>query len=136
MVSGTIYGNTAIYLCERGYRLEGNSRIQCTETGWSGPVPSCEIVGRCIQTCFHLSSYHGVQRRMISVVNFSCIFEIITFYFVVAICDLVHDVETIFHLSYMLTASGDMSDAREIHGHHSYFRKDFKMLLTFKEGHT
>ena len=25
---------------------------------------------------------------------------------VVAICDLVHDVETIFHLSYVLTASG------------------------------
>ena len=24
----------------------------------------------------------------------------------------------------------------EFHGHHSYFRKDFKMLLTFKEGHT
>ena len=37
--------------------------------------------------------------------------------FVVAICDLVHDVETIFHLSYLLTASGfffeNMSDARE-----------------------
>ena len=28
------------------------------------------------------------------------------FCFVVAICDLVHDVETIFHLSYVLTSSG------------------------------
>ena len=32
-------------------------------------------------------------------------------------CDLVHDVETIFHLSYVLAASGNlfrnMSDARE-----------------------
>ena len=25
-----------------------------------------------------------------------------------AICDLVHDVETIFHLSYVLTASGNL----------------------------
>ena len=51
---------------------------------------------------------HGVQHRMISVVNFFCIFEIIIFCFVVAICDLVHDVETIFHLSYVLTASGNL----------------------------
>ena len=44
---------------------------------------------------------HGVQRRMISVDNFF-------FCCVVAICDLVHDVETIFHLSYVLTASGNL----------------------------
>ena len=48
---------------------------------------------------------HGVHRRMISVDNFFVFFEIIIFCFVVAICDLVHDVETIFHLSYVLTAS-------------------------------
>ena len=30
------------------------------------------------------------------------IFEIIMFCFVVAICELVHDMETIFHLSYVL----------------------------------
>ena len=30
------------------------------------------------------------------------------FCFVVAICDLVNDVETIFHLSYVLTASGNL----------------------------
>ena len=30
------------------------------------------------------------------------------FCFVVAICDLVHDVETIFHLYYVLTASGNL----------------------------
>ena len=51
---------------------------------------------------------HGVQRRMISVDNFSVLFEIIIFCFVVAICDLVRDVETIFHLSYVLTASGNL----------------------------
>ena len=52
---------------------------------------------------------HGVQRRMISVDNFFLIFEIIIFCFVVAICDLVHDVVTIFHLSYVLTAFGNIS---------------------------
>ena len=41
---------------------------------------------------------------MISVVNF-----FVFVCFVVAICDLVHDVETIFHLSYVLTASGNCS---------------------------
>ena len=44
-------------------------------------------------------------------------FEIIIFCFVVAKCDLVHDVETIFQLFYVLTASGNlfrnMSDVRE-----------------------
>ena len=53
-----------------------------------------------------------------------------------------HDVETIFYLSYVLSASGNlfcnMSDARETanYGHHSYSRKDFQMLLRLKEGHT
>ena len=46
-----------------------------------------------------------MQRRMISVVNYFRIIEIIIFCFVVAICDLVHGVETIFHLSYVLKAS-------------------------------
>ena len=40
--------------------------------------------------------------------QFFRIFEIIIFRCVVAICDLVHDVETIFHLSYVLTASGNL----------------------------
>ena len=46
-----------------------------------------------------------MQRKMISVVDFFRIFEIIIACFVVAICDLVHAVETIIHLSYVLTAS-------------------------------
>ena len=41
---------------------------------------------------------HGVQHRMISVVNFFHIFEIIIFCFVVAICDLVHTVEAMHGL--------------------------------------
>ena len=40
--------------------------------------------------------------------QFFRIFEIIIFCFVVVICDLVHDVETIVHLSYVLTASGNL----------------------------
>ena len=36
------------------------------------------------------------------------IFEIIIFCFVVAIYDLVHELETIYHLSYVLTASGNL----------------------------
>ena len=52
--------------------------------------------------------FHGVQPRMISVDNFFVFFEIIIFCFVVAICGLVHDVETIFHLSFVLTASGNL----------------------------
>ena len=50
---------------------------------------------------------HGVQRRIISV-DFFRIFEIIIFCFVVVTCDLVHDVKTIFHLSYVLKASGNL----------------------------
>ena len=41
---------------------------------------------------------HGVQRRMISVVNFFYIFEIIIFCLVVARCDLVHAVEAMYGL--------------------------------------
>ena len=40
--------------------------------------------------------------------QFFRIFEIIIFCCAVAICDLVHDVKTIFHLSYVLTASGNL----------------------------
>ena len=41
---------------------------------------------------------HGVQRKMISVDNFFCIFEIIIFCLVVAICDLEHAVEATYGL--------------------------------------
>ena len=58
--------------------------------------------------CILLDNEHGVQHRMISVNKFFRIFELIIFCFVVAKCDLMHDVETIFHLSYVLTASGNL----------------------------
>ena len=55
-----------------------------------------------------------------------------------------HDVETIFHLSYVLKNLEMFSEIRvmpvkcnlEFNGHQSYFRKGFQMLLTLKEGHT
>ena len=65
------------------------------------------------------------------------IFEI-NFLFVVAIFDLMHDVEAILHLPLLLTVSGNMSDACEtanLYGYHSYFRKDFKMLLAINMCH-
>ena len=40
----------------------------------------------------------GVQRKMVLVVNFFQIFEIILLYYVVAIFDLVHNVEAIYDL--------------------------------------
>ena len=40
--------------------------------------------------------------------QFFRIFEIIIFCFVVSICDLMHDVETMFHISYVLTAFGNL----------------------------
>ena len=49
---------------------------------------------------------HGVQRRMISVVNFFLFFRL---FFALLL---------------------------QFHGHHSHFRKDFQMLLSLKEGHT
>ena len=52
---------------------------------------------------------HGVQRRTISVINFFVFLRLIFFALLtIAICDLVHDVKTIFHLSYVLTASGNL----------------------------
>ena len=45
-----------------------------------------------------MSSNYGVQRRIISEVNFFRSFEIIIFCFVAAICDLVHAVEAMYGL--------------------------------------
>ena len=61
--------------------------------------------------------HHRVRRRMILVDNFFVFLRLLFFCFVVAICDLVHDLKTILYLSYLLTASGNlflnMSDAHE-----------------------
>ena len=52
-------------------------------------------------------SHKGVQRKMVFVVIFFS-FLYIFFCFVVAMCDLMHDVETIFHLPELLIASGNL----------------------------
>ena len=57
----------------------------------------------------HMRGSTRVQRRMISVVNFFVFLRLLFFCFVVAICYLVQDVKTIFHLSCVLTASGNLS---------------------------
>ena len=51
---------------------------------------------------------HGVQQDNFSGQFLFFIFDVIIFCFVVGICDLKHDVETIFYLSYVLTASGNL----------------------------
>ena len=45
-----------------------------------------------------MSSLQGVQRRTVSVVFFFVLLKLILGGFVVAICDLVHDVEAFFYL--------------------------------------
>ena len=50
---------------------------------------------------------HEVQGMMISVVNFFLFLRLL-FFALLFLCDLVHVVETIFHLSYVLTASGNL----------------------------
>ena len=49
-----------------------------------------------------------VQRRMVLVVIFFLFFEIIIFWFVLAIFEVVHDVEVIHGLFYLLRASGNL----------------------------
>ena len=49
-----------------------------------------------------------------------------------------HDVETIFHLSYVLTVLEIFPEIwvmPVMPGHHSYFRKDFQRLFTLTEGY-
>ena len=51
-----------------------------------------------LSAMFFKSNIHRVQRMMISVDKFFCIFKIIIFCCVVAICDLVHGVEAMYSL--------------------------------------
>ena len=41
-LTGTAVGSTATYLCDDGFRLEGDRNRACQETGeWSGKEPTC-----------------------------------------------------------------------------------------------
>ena len=93
-------------------------------TNWRGCC--CIIESKYTDTTIEMSSVQctqGVQRRIVLVVSCSC-FLIIIFCFVVAICYLAHNVEVIFYLPLL-----------QIPGHHSYFRKDFQMLLAVNIRH-
>ena len=52
----------------------------------------------CPLDCLSLIVNHGVQSRMVLVDNFFDCFLIKLFCLFVATCDLVHDVQTTFHL--------------------------------------
>ena len=60
------------------------------------------------------------------------VIEIYSFLFFVcfgiAIFDLMHDVEALFYLPKLLLAL-------QLHGHHSYFRRDFQMLVAVSISH-
>ncbi|GCC29462.1 hypothetical protein chiPu_0007904, partial [Chiloscyllium punctatum] len=43
-VSDTTFGNKVIFYCEKGFNLVGKENRICTANGWSGQVPTCEIV--------------------------------------------------------------------------------------------
>ena len=57
------------------------------------------------------------------------VFESIIVCFVLAISDMVHDVDSIFPLP------GFTDNKLQFHSHHSYFRKDFQMLLAVNIDH-
>ena len=43
---GTEFQDEAIYECEQGFELVGNSRRSCQSTGsWSGTAPTCKQIG-------------------------------------------------------------------------------------------
>ena len=63
---------------------------------------------------------------------FSIFFFFFFFCFAIAMFDLVQDVEAIFP---SLTANSIWKCNLQFHGHHSYLRKDFQMLLTVNIGH-
>ena len=63
-----------------------------------------------IRCVLHGRVFVMVQRRMVLVIIFSYLFKLLLFCFAVAIFDIVHDMETIFLLPVMLTASGNLSE--------------------------
>ena len=43
---GTEFQDEAIYECEQGFELVGNSQRSCQSTGsWSGTAPTCKLIG-------------------------------------------------------------------------------------------
>ena len=65
-VSGTTYGSTVTYACNRGYTLQGNSRHTCLANGqWSGRAPTCNckmLRIRCRYRYIWAAKFHQGQR--------------------------------------------------------------------------
>ncbi|XP_078276635.1 sushi, von Willebrand factor type A, EGF and pentraxin domain-containing protein 1-like [Rhinoraja longicauda] len=42
--TGNKFGSTVTFYCNRGYKLVGRSTRRCEHDGWTGQVPTCEVV--------------------------------------------------------------------------------------------
>ena len=109
-VSDKVWHKPGCIATEDGWRLE------ISDLGIRGIVLSMSRKRRRWSPAQSLHSSRGATKDGFSV-QFFRFFKSIFFGLLVATCDLVHDVETIFHLPYLLLASGNlfwnMSDARE-----------------------
>ena len=57
---GTTYQSVAVYQCDEGYTLQGQSITACLENGtWSGPTPTCvrEWPTELGLECLHLTGF-------------------------------------------------------------------------------
>ena len=88
-----------------------------------------------------LNRTKGITKAVLWSIFSLTILKTFFFCFVVAMCDLVYDVETIVLHGLILTAniiriyfSHDAQEAVNCSGHHSDFRKYFQMLIAFNKG--
>ncbi|XP_060701428.1 C4b-binding protein beta chain-like isoform X2 [Hemiscyllium ocellatum] len=44
MAESTTLGSKAIFYCDQGYQIIGTDYRLCTTDGWSGQIPTCEII--------------------------------------------------------------------------------------------
>ena len=95
-----IIGLNISSLCVR-HKPEPFKYIQTSLSGLSDTILCVHAVNIAFTTLARGTTYDGLSGYFIS-----RIFEIFLFCFVFAICDLVHDVETIFSIPKLLTASG------------------------------
>ena len=62
--NGTVFGSTAIYICDEGYILSGAQNHTCEADGvWSLSIPSCQ------SECVYISTCYSQQLLLISVLD-------------------------------------------------------------------
>ena len=62
-LNGTTFGQTAIYTCNTGYNLVGDSTRTCQATGnWSGSVPTCQSMLLNGYGTIFITSFPGLPR--------------------------------------------------------------------------